>query len=59
MLALTTIFTLLGSLAAPARAGTPGTYETSSVAGHAFDRIAIIYFENINYDKAAQEREST
>lgn len=40
---------LLGLLCAGARAQ---TVATSSVPGAAFNRIAIIYFENENYDLA-------
>lgn len=39
--------------AATAKTSSP----TSNVKGKAFDRIAIIYFENQNYDKAYGDRE--
>jgi acid phosphatase len=41
--------------AATAKTSSP----TSNVKGKAFDRIAIVYFENQNYDKSIGDREST
>lgn len=42
----------VAAAAATAKTSSP----TSKVKGRAFDRIAIIYFENENYDKALGDR---
>lgn len=44
-LATATLLAVVGQVAA-------GTVATSNVPGKAFDRIAIIFFENQDYDKA-------
>lgn len=52
MFSLATALTVASSLIAAASAGEAGTFATSNVAGRAFDRFIIIYFENQNYDLA-------
>lgn len=44
---------------AKAAATAKTTSPTSKVEGKAFDRLAIVYFENENYDKAFGDRESS
>ena len=54
-----TRYTATGSADVAAAAATAKTSSpTSHVKGKAFDRIAIIYFENTDYDKAIGDRES-
>lgn len=53
-----TEYTATGTAEVAAAAATAKTSSpTSNVKGKAFDRIAIVYFENENYDKAAGDRE--
>lgn len=53
-----TKYTATGTAEVAAAAATAKTSSpTSKVRGKAFDRIAIIYFENENYDKAFGDRE--
>lgn len=53
-----TAYTASGTAEVAAAAATAKTSSpTSHVKGKAFDRIAIIYFENENYDKAIGDRE--
>ena len=52
-----TRYTATGTKDVAAAAATAKTSSpTSHVKGKAFDRLAIIYFENQNYDKAAGDR---
>jgi len=53
-----TKYTATGTAEVAAAAATAKTSSpTSKVKGKAFDRIAIIYFENENYEKAFGDRE--
>lgn len=53
-----TKYTATGTVQVAQAAATAKTSSpTSNVRGKAFDRIAIIYFENQNYDKAYSDRE--
>lgn len=52
-----TKYTATGTAEVAAAAATAKTSSpTSKVKGKSFDRIAIIYFENENYDKAIGDR---
>lgn len=53
-----TKYTATGTADVAAAAATAKTSSpTSKVKGKAFDRIAIVYFENENYEKAFGDRE--
>ncbi len=53
-----TMYTATGTADVAKAAATALTSSpTSNVKGKAFDRIAIVYFENQNYDKSIGDRE--
>jgi acid phosphatase len=55
-----TSYTATGTAEVAAAAATAKTSSpTSKVKGKAFDRIAIVYFENENYEKAFGDRKFT
>lgn len=53
------LYTATSTAAVAAAAATAKTdHSTSNVRGKAFDRLAIIWLENTDYDKAVSDRES-